>query len=541
MRRAIVEACHMSDIEVARQSAKASAILFVGNLTSTAILAVALIIVARLLGPDQYGAYTLVFLIPSALQLVAGFGVNFAVARQAAYHSAKGDLQSARRITLHAVIFLLIIGLLMASANYLGAGFTASTLLKRPELAQYVREASLFIVGQTMFAGAVSALIGWNAVVLSATSSIAQAGMKLAISVTLVVLGFGVFGAVSGQALSYVLGGALAVGMLLFTQVRGYKPEHRLFVSDVRMMASYGLPLFLGNVTSGLSAQYVSVILAVIASNAFVGYFQAAANATVLITVTLTAIDSSLFQAFSRLDGMKGNLPFALRLSVKYASFVVAPLIAFIIATAGPLLSLVYGGSYVDGAAYLQLFAISYLPSILGLNIMAQFFNGAGRTRFTMLVLISGATTIAFSAPLFTFILDLGISGLLYANILGNVVGAVAGLAISRRYMGAKIDLRGAAVISLASAAAYLVIVGIDGLVAPKLLVLLLDGVVFAVVYLTAAPLLGALRVADLERLNTASEAFGRVSAPFKAIIRYEGAVLKLVDRERPPRSTQPS
>ncbi len=49
----------MSNIDVAKQSARGSLILFAGNFLDTAINAVAIILVARLLGPDGYGTYTL--------------------------------------------------------------------------------------------------------------------------------------------------------------------------------------------------------------------------------------------------------------------------------------------------------------------------------------------------------------------------------------------------------------------------------------------------------------------------------------------------
>ncbi len=44
-----------NEVKVARQSVRASAILFAGNLLSLLLLAITVIVIARLLGPEMYG------------------------------------------------------------------------------------------------------------------------------------------------------------------------------------------------------------------------------------------------------------------------------------------------------------------------------------------------------------------------------------------------------------------------------------------------------------------------------------------------------
>jgi stage V sporulation protein B len=71
----------LSSVSVAQASARGTLILFVGNLVSTSIATVAIIIFARLLGPNGYGVYTLAFVVPSILQLFVGLGIGTAVTR----------------------------------------------------------------------------------------------------------------------------------------------------------------------------------------------------------------------------------------------------------------------------------------------------------------------------------------------------------------------------------------------------------------------------------------------------------------------------
>lgn len=62
---------------------------FGGNLTATAGLTGAVVLIARLLGPEQNGSFSLALAIPSVLQLFVSLGVNTAATRFVAYHLSK--------------------------------------------------------------------------------------------------------------------------------------------------------------------------------------------------------------------------------------------------------------------------------------------------------------------------------------------------------------------------------------------------------------------------------------------------------------------
>ena len=94
----------MSQVEIARRSARGSFALFAGNFLTTVVSFVAITIIARLLGPSQYGVYTLSILIPSILLNLLGFGVSSGITRYAAYHLSQGRHDIAKRMTINGVI-----------------------------------------------------------------------------------------------------------------------------------------------------------------------------------------------------------------------------------------------------------------------------------------------------------------------------------------------------------------------------------------------------------------------------------------------------
>ena len=68
-------------MHIAKKSAKGSVVLFSGILIATAIAAVASIVVARFLGPGDFGLFSLSLVAPSLLQLFTHFGTRSAVTK----------------------------------------------------------------------------------------------------------------------------------------------------------------------------------------------------------------------------------------------------------------------------------------------------------------------------------------------------------------------------------------------------------------------------------------------------------------------------
>jgi len=74
-----IMANNLSDI--AKLSAKGSFFLFLGKTSSTLIMSLASILIARLLGPEEYGLYIVALIIPSLLIPLSDLGISFALTR----------------------------------------------------------------------------------------------------------------------------------------------------------------------------------------------------------------------------------------------------------------------------------------------------------------------------------------------------------------------------------------------------------------------------------------------------------------------------
>ncbi|MDG6925613.1 MAG: oligosaccharide flippase family protein [Nitrososphaerota archaeon] len=520
----------MSQVEIAQRSIRGSFALFAGNFLSTIVSFVVILFIARLLGPSNYGVYTLCVLLPNFLLNFLGFGVSSGITRYAAYHLSQGQPDDARRMTMTGAIFIMLFGTALSVLDFLIAGFVATSVFNRPEIAPLLRFSSVFILAQAVFQSGTAALLGWSYMGKIGITTIAQSVLRLAIVAPLLLAGYEVYGALVAYAASVVLGGLLAYA-LLWRGMRGTGYSLSGFGRDVATLLSYGRELFVGALAANFSAQYVVAILAIIASNAYVGYYQSASNFVTAITLTSGAITQALFPAFAHLGGAGSDVSRAFRLAVKYMGFAVTPIIFLLMGASLQVIRLPLGPSYSSAAVLLTLLAFSNVSMLFGTGVLPSFFNGLGRTRYYMLSSVAGAGVVLALAPALSVVGGLGVYGLIFSILAANMVVVATGLYLASRYMNAHVDFRACASILVSSLLAYAATVGVSMVRAGDYILLPAEVVVFAAVYLTLAPVAGALDGEDLDILSDALSGLGRFEVVISPVVRYERFILRVAGR----------
>lgn len=426
--------------------------------------------------------------------------------------------------------FLYVFGVLLTAVSFLASSYVSGVVLHRPSLTPLAAFASLAVFSQGIIQSVTSGLVGWNAMKSVSIVNVTQALLKLVVATALVVLGLGVFGALVGLIASYSTAGGIAV-FLLHSATSGTGSEDGGFfgmlTQDILTMLRYGLPHYIGSLVSVLALQYVTVLLALVASNVVVGYYQSASNVLVAVTLTSSAVTLTLFPAFARLQGIGADTALALTYSVKYTSLIIAPIILFLVGAAGPIMRTLYGPSFSSANLYLVLLCISNLPILLGLPIFPSFFSGVGRTRLSMYFFFVQAVTQLALAILLGVSLGLGVPGLIFSIMLSNLSATLLGLYFSRRIFGAAIDASALLSILFASLVSLVTILPFRT-VGPSWLALIADIAVYLLAYLTMAPLVGAIHKDDVVRLGIATGEMGAYSRIFVLLLNYEDKILKL-------------
>jgi O-antigen/teichoic acid export membrane protein len=201
-------------VNIAEDSARGSFFLVSGTALSTVVMAISTILVGRLIGSELYGKYTLALVIPSLLLLFADLGINQGIVKFTAGLRLKGETHRVAKIVKHGLLIKAIAGVLLFLINYTLADLLASVLLQRPDMAFYVRVISTSILFQVIFSTASFAFVGLDKTEYNALAANVQAFAKATISISLVLLGFGVLGALSGYVSSYVIASIAATAIL---------------------------------------------------------------------------------------------------------------------------------------------------------------------------------------------------------------------------------------------------------------------------------------------------------------------------------------
>jgi len=485
------------------------------------------LLVARLLGHNLYGEYSLSIAPATIFVLFSGVGINTAITRFAAYHISRGEIEEAKRKTVNGIRFLMLLGAVLALISYLLSPFIASNFFHRPALVPYVQLSSLAVIGQIAYQCGIASLVGWGNSKRATTSYVVQALVKVSLAPALILLGFGVFGAVLAQVSSLLVAASLSILGLYFLKLRGGVTDSiENFASDIKSMIRFGMPSEIGNYFSSFAGQnYAVIILGVFASNAIVGYFQAANNVTAVISIFATSLILSLFAGFSTLHGQRGDTSQGFVLAVKYAAFAGTPIILFIIAASEPIIRVVYGVAYSPAAPLLALLAFSNIPLVFGQSVFAPYFNGIGKTRFTMFAMTADGATALVLAPILGYFF--GVYGVIVALLASNSASGIVALYLAKRFLNTEINYYSSAMAFTASllcaACAYaLSIPNHSTSLFWNLIVLVLEFIVFFGLYLLIAPLLRVIRRDDVSRLEQASRGMGTLSRIISIILRIE-------------------
>jgi len=512
--------------EIAKDSARGGFFLLTGNALSLLTLAIGSIIIARLLGPENYGLFSLSLVVPSILAGLIDLGVNPALTRFSAKLRSEGKNQLAVSMLRSGFLFKLATGIAMSGMCFIFSDAFAAYILNRPGMGFLIKLASLLIVFQIVFTTLNSAFIGLDKTEGSALIMNAQSIVKTTLGPLLVVLGFGVLGAIAGHVTSYMIAG-LAGSLILSRHYRGLgKPSNDSFSNNLKTMLRYGLPLYLSALLALILSQYQTIILAFFVSNVEIGNFTIATNLSSMINVLIFPL-AVLFPAFSKVNPNGEEIGRAFKLSVRYVALLVVPATVVVAILSKDLVYLVYGFSYELAPLFLSLYVLVFLFAGLGSMVLIHLFNGIGGTRVVLYWNIVNLLVFVPLAPV--LIMLFRVPGLILAFLASTLLSLAYGLYVATKRIGITLDAKASLRIYLASLLSSIpLIVFLHVSFFDSFVNVVVGGSIFLLTYLSLLPLVGAIHERDLENFK---DIFGRlrvVGSLVKLGLTYESKILHL-------------
>lgn len=430
----------------AQVTARSGAILTIGQILSTFISFITLVFVIRLLGEEQYGLYGLVLVPISMIMLFCTWGVPSALTKYIAWFRAKNRVYEIKKLVTSAFIFVAFIGTTLTIITYVLAKSIA-IFYQKPETVSLIRIVSLTLLAVGIYRVSWNIFLGFEDTKYNAAMSVTNAVMKGGLALTLVLLGYGVLGAVLGYIIGYFTSGILGA---IFIPRKILKYDHRNVVSQVssslgwkdalKLLLGFGFPLAITNIITGFGGQLYNFLAGRYCSKWDFGNYNAANTLLVPLPVLTLPISMVMFPAYSKVDskGEKTLLDSAFKLAVKYVALLIVPVAALIIGLSEPLKNIIFGQQFPDAPLYLTLSAIIYLYTSIGYLNFGPLLKGQG---YTKTIMIGGLIGLIIGIPTsFLLIPKLGIIGLILTNIIAITAMIIYFLIIVKRKLNVSIE-----------------------------------------------------------------------------------------------------
>jgi len=318
-----------------------SIVHFVSKVVASVLGFVATIYIARLLGAEALGIYSLALTIIAWLGIVGNMGVSGAVKKRVSEGEEPGAYAVAG-VVLIATLFALLAAVLLTFREQVDAyvGYPATGFV--------VLMLGVLLGQRYLF----SLLDGRHLVHLSGVFSPVKIGGRAALQIAALYLGYEIVGLFGGYVLGYlvviVLGGAIVLRDLESVAVPGRRHVERLY--------SYAKFSWLGSLKSQ-SFNWVDIaVLGFFVSQSFVGYYTAAWNIAAFLIIFGGSLSRTIFPEMSRLSSEDSREAVAelLDSALAYAGIVLVPgLVGGLIL--GERIMRIYGEGFTRAATVLSI------------------------------------------------------------------------------------------------------------------------------------------------------------------------------------------
>ncbi len=334
------------------------------------------IILARILGPEEFGLFALAFVV------IDGFGLFKSLGFESALVQRKDD----NPVAADTAFFIIpLMGLVMYLVLVLATPYLAKGL-DSADLADVLKYLGLIFIVNTLTRVPYSLLEKRMQFGKRAIADIIAQLFYSAVALTMGIMGFGVWSLVWGY-LSMSLSKLVATWYMV-----DWRPKFRFDLHMAIDMFHFGKYMFLGSVLYFLSSNFDRIVVGRELGVGILGVYAIAYNFADLINALLGyKVSEILFPAFSKLQDNLYNLKSAYLRVVKVLLIIVFPYSMGLLFLGGEFLQTIFGEKWIQ--------AIPVLQILSGISVMHIFivstksvFNGLKRPR---LALVTGIIRVS--------------------------------------------------------------------------------------------------------------------------------------------------
>jgi O-antigen/teichoic acid export membrane protein len=383
------------------QIARGAGLGLIGNGINTAVTYLFGILIARQIGAEAFGLYTLGV---TAVTLASRFtvaGLDRGLMRYASISRGQGQGLALRRLSLWALLLAMATGL----AGALWFGLAPATVLRvlrwddKTPLIPLLRTLAPALPALTLIGVAIAGTqafrtMRYRVLVVNIIQPLARLGLALLL---VVLIGATALAPVVAFTLTQLLG--LGLALFFLARLIGQTPsrESALPAGGVRRLVRFSLPLSLSNVLDYLNGRTEILVLGMFLAAGMAGIYNAAGRLATLGLVALTAFNAIFAPVISDLHHRREweRLGTLYKLVTRWTLIVAMPILILQVAFAPALMAL-FGPDFIVGATALRLLSLGQLVNLAtgAVGVMLIMTGRSLLTLFNSVLMVGGALVL---------------------------------------------------------------------------------------------------------------------------------------------------
>ena len=351
----------------------------IGQVVGSLLVLVMLVMLARLLTASNFGIYAIAIAFYTILSVCGNFGMGTALRKS--IPPVMSDKKRISEMISSGYAVALSIALAVAIIGALSSGFIAKSIYHNPSISGLLMFASLLVFLYVLFNLTLAILIALDKVKHGTFVYIAYALAQLLAAATLVILGYGVLGALAGLAIGLAV--PALIGIAIIYRSAGFSKPSR---KTIKELTGFSVPIVISNIAIQGPPNLAILLLGVYTTAAIVGNYNAAYRLGNFVSIFFVANSFILLPAFSKAfsdDNLRAKIGKIFNQSIYYTLLFFFPLLIFGVSVSQPLFTALFSGKYAMAPLYFAVIALGTTVTIIS-NYSGNLIVSYGNTKSFM-------------------------------------------------------------------------------------------------------------------------------------------------------------
>ncbi len=493
-----------------------NSILYVGGqIAGSFSVLVLLLLLARLLHPAEFGLYAIVIAFYTLLGIGGQFGVGTALRKML---PEAGGKAARARLIINSYAIVMAIAVIIAVLGLIFSGAIATSIYHQPTIASALQLASVIVIFWAFFNITIAVLVGLERVREATIIDLLYSVLQPIIAVGLVLLGYGVFGAMAGIAISIIIGSALGLAYL-WKEIGDniIRPTK----DAIKKLLDFSVPVATSNIALLGPANFAILLLGVYATSTVVGNYNAGYELGNFVGIIFTSVAFVLLPVFSStlskketakdIGGLYNN-------TIYYTLLFLLPILAYAVSVAQPLMYLLFSNAYTMTPFYFAFIAIGTTLGIIGIYAGTLIISYGDTKRFMIYQLFIVAIELVMLFALTPFLKGIGV--LLALFLIGPILLDLIYIRALSRQFKFRHDFSRMVPLVIAAVITFAILYAVTLLLHQGYISILIDLVLAVLVYVPLAAVLGGISEKELDFLKQLSDSY-KMDSIAKYIFNY--------------------